>query len=220
MSYFDRSLPVLINLHHFSLCILTNVYDAKPGMRLIIICNSTWENKVFSTHVGNMGVEPKDGIEAAIHAWSQLQHTTVVDSASFFPHYLHHAGGHVDAVRARRNREGTHMADQFFHDVRPDPPRHLGLPRTSDLIHPTFRMVTTQSCRCTEGDEFDEKVVLINIAFPRISLQNSINEYLDSATMPRCRHCNQFRREVTRRRLIHATPVIAVAFQRVSYETG
>ena len=112
------------------------------------------------------------------------------------------------------------MADQFFHDVRPDPPRHLGLPRTSDLIHPTFRMVTTQSCRCTEGDEFDEKVVLINIAFPRISLQNSINEYLDSATMPRCRHCNQFRREVTRRRLIHATPVIAVAFQRVSYETG
>ena len=149
--------------------------------------------------------------------WSQLQQTVVVNSAKFLPLYYYIAGGHVNALLTQENRTGIQYGDQFFQDIRPHPPFRLGIPRISALIHPTFEVTKTTVCGCTDKipDVNDETCVLIQLPFPRVSLQHSINLYMTSMEVQVCYRCGQRQKKTTKKAFRDATPVIAISIERV-----
>ena len=106
------------------------------------------------------------------------------------------------------------MPDQF----RP------GIPLISQFVHPTFRIETTLgvcNCRAQEATTVvDEQWASINLLFPRISLQQSLNTYTNETLVTNCPVCNQLRRESVRRQLVHATPVIGITIARVDHATS
>ena len=120
---------------------------------------------------------PKDGILAALLAWSQLEKTTIVNSYKFFPLYLAVSGG-ANAI----SRTGNQYADQFFQDVLPDPPTRIGIPELSKYMHP-YVWISTKAgnCNCWNTlSEKREKLAVLNLAFPRISLAQSLIEKFGS----------------------------------------
>lgn len=153
--------------------------------------------------------------------WSQLQQTVVVNSSKFLPLYLHISGGHVNALLTQENRAGIQYGDQFFQDVRPHLPFRLGIPRISALIHPTFEVTKTTECACTDNrpDVNDETCVLLQLPFPRTSLQDSINLYMTSMEVQVCFRCGERQKKTTTKAFRDATPVIAISIERVDYQT-
>ena len=149
--------------------------------------------------------------------WSQLQQTVIVNSAKFLPLYLYISGGHVNALLTQQNRTGIQQGDQFFQDIRPHLPFRLGIPRISELIHPTFEVTKTTECGCNDNipDVNDETCVLLHLPFPRISLQHAINLYMTSMEVQVCYRCGQRQKTTTKKAFRNATPVIAISIERV-----
>ena len=166
--------------------------------------------------------QPQDGIQNAMIAWAQVDCLTIVDSDRFFPLYLAISGG--DQARNRQNRTGIQYGDQFLQDIMPHANFRPGIPILSDLIHPTFRIETTFGlCQCRDIKETivaDEKWASVNLDFPRIDLQRSLDTYANENQVSNCPICNQIRRESVRRQLVHATPIIAVTIARIQQDTG
>ena len=154
--------------------------------------------------------------------WSQLQQTVIVNTSKFLPLYLHISGGHVNARLTQENRAGIQYGDQFFQDIRPHPPFRLGIPRIAALIQPTLEVTKTTECACTDNipDANDETCVMLQLPFPRVSLQHSINLYMNSMEVQVCYRCGQTQRRKTTKAFRNATPVIAVSIERVDHATG
>ena len=128
----------------------------------------------------------------------------------------------MNAVLTQTNRAGIQQGDQFFQDVRPDPTFRLGIPRISAMIHPTFEVIKTTECACTDNspDWNDETSVLIQLPFPPRSLQESINSFMTSKEGQNCWRCKQRQRITTTKKMRDATPVLAISIERVDHKTG
>ena len=130
----------------------------------------------------------------------------------------------MNAVLTQTNRAGIQQGDQFFQDVRPDPTFRLGISTISAMIHPTFEVIKTTECACTDNsqDWNDETSVVIQLPFPHSprTLQDAINSFLTSKEVKICLRCRQRQRITTTKRLRDATPVLAISVERVDHKTG
>ena len=163
---------------------------------------------------------PKDGILAALLAWSQLEQTTIVNSYKFFPLYLAVSGG-ANAI----SRTGNQYADQFFQDVLPDPLTRMGIPELSKYMHP-YVWISTKAGNCNCRNIFSEKkekLAVLNLAFPRISLAQSLLEKLGKPQIQvnrRCSNCGHKGHTITTTTTItEASQILAISIERIEHET-
>ena len=164
---------------------------------------------------------PKDGILVALLAWSQLEQTTIVNSHKFFPLYLAVSGG-ANAI----SRTGNQYADQFFQDVLPDPPTRIGIPELSKYMHP-YVWISTKAgnCNCWNTlSEKREKLAVLNLAFPRISLAQSLLEKFGRPQIQvirQCSNCGQKGCTITTTTTItEASQILTISIERNEHKTG
>ena len=163
----------------------------------------------------------KDSILAALLAWSQLEQTTIVNSYKFFPLYLAVSGG-ANAI----SRTGNQYADQFFQDVLPDPLTRIGIPELSKYMHP-YVWISTKAGNCNCGNIFSEKkekLAVLNLAFPRISLAQSLLEKYGKPQIQvnrQCPNCGHIGHTITTTTTItEASQILAISIERIEHKTG
>ena len=164
---------------------------------------------------------PKDGILVALLAWSQLEHTTIVNSYKFFPLYLAVSGG-ANAI----SRTGNQYADQFFQDVLPDPLTRIGIPELSKYMHP-YVWISTKAGNCNCRNIFTEKrekLAVLNLAFPRISLAQSLLEKYGKPQIQvnrQCPNCGYMGHTITTTTTItEASQILTISIERIEHKTG
>ena len=167
--------------------------------------------------------KPKDGILAALLAWSQLEKTTIVNSYKFFPLYLAVSGG-ANAI----SRTGNQYADQFFQDVLPDPPTRTGIPELSKYMHP-YVWISTKNGNCSNCNcrnifsEKKEKLAVLNLAFPRISLAQSLLEKFGKPQIQvirQCPNCGHKGHTITTTTTItEASQIFVISIERIEHKT-
>ena len=95
----------------------------------------------------------------------------------------------------------------------------------SEYIHPVLRSITRYGkCKCPNADQqlavTEEKWATINLSFPRLGLQSTLNDQCSQIVMADCHTCKQLRQETTERSLVKAPDVLAISINRIDYDTG
>ena len=152
---------------------------------------------------------PRDGIQAAYFAWSQLEQTTIVDSSKFLPLYLELTD------KAEGMTSGNEFIGEFIN-------LFYLIPGFSELIHPTFKISTFHGpCKCyptQEGlEEINSKVQklsLLHLEPSTRSIASSLTEFATQTQFRSCPKCGQKIQESIKRGLIEAPSIIAISIQR------
>ena len=152
---------------------------------------------------------PRDGIQAAYFAWSQLEQTTIVDSSKFLPLYL----------ELTDKAEGTTSRNDFIGEFIE---LFYLIPGFSEHIHPTFKISTFHGpCKCyptQEGlEEINSKVQklpLLHLVPSTRSIASSLTEFATQTQFKSCPNCGQKVQESIKRGLFKAPSIIAISIQR------
>ena len=150
-----------------------------------------------------------------------------MNSSKLFPLYLAISGG----TNVPISRTGYQHADQFFQDVLPHYPLREGIPELSRFIHPIVNVRKTNLCNhryCNRqnlmelDNEHTEKLAVLDLAFPRISLAQSLLEKLGKPKIQvnrQCSNCGHRKTLTTTTTITEASQILAISIERIEHGT-